>query len=58
MIYYSSQDVVTPFLYSGVIRAVDPETGVHPKYKVRVTVEPEDEMSKFVLLSLHGARCR
>ena len=26
----------------------------HPKYKVDVSVEPEDEMSKFVLLSLHG----
>jgi hypothetical protein len=45
---------VTPFLYSGVIRAVDPVTHVHPKYKVEVTIEPEDEMSKFVLLSLHG----
>lgn len=47
-------DVVMPFLYSGVIRAVDPVTRLHPKYKVMVTVEPEDEMSKFVLLSLHG----
>ena len=48
------EDVVTPFLYSGVIRAVDPVTRIHPKYHVEVTIEPEDEMSKFVLLSLHG----
>ena len=52
--FRSPEDVVTPFLYSGVIRAVDPVTRMHPKYHVEVTVEPEDEMSKFVLLSLHG----
>ena len=74
--FRSPEDVVTPFLYSGVIRAVDPVTRIHPKYvlaaicvvytrrrlidlsdcryNVHVTVEPEDEMSKFVLLSLHG----
>ena len=40
--------------YSGVIRAVDPATHIHPQYNVEVTIEPEDEMSKFVLLSLHG----
>ena len=52
--FRNPEDVVTPFLYSGVIRAVDPATRMHPKYNVEVTVEPEDEMSKFVLLSLHG----
>lgn len=52
--FRNPEDVVTPFLYSGVIRAVDPVTRIHPKYHVEVTVEPEDEMSKFVLLSLHG----
>ena len=31
------------------------ETTVYPlPYNVEVTIEPEDEMSKFVLLSLHG----
>jgi|EP01043_Picozoa_sp_COSAG02_P000008 hypothetical protein len=52
--FRNPEDVVTPFLYSGVIRAVDPVTRIHPKYHVEVTIEPEDEMSKFVLLSLHG----
>lgn len=52
--FRNPEDVVTPFLYSGVIRAVDPVTRLHPKYNVEVTIEPEDEMSKFVLLSLHG----
>ena len=37
-----------------MIRAVDPATHIHPQYNVEVTIEPEDEMSKFVLLSLHG----
>lgn len=52
--FRNPEDVVTPFLYSGVIRAVDPVTRIHPKYHVEVTIEPEYEMSKFVLLSLHG----
>ena len=47
------EDVITPFLYSGVIRAVDADRR-HPVYGVDVSVEPEDEMAKFVLLSLHG----
>lgn len=48
-----AEDVITPFLYSGVIRSVGADRR-HPKYGVDVSVEPEDEMSKFVLLSLHG----
>jgi hypothetical protein len=48
------EDVVMPFLYSGAIRAVEPNSKMHPTYNVHVTIEPEDEMSKFVLLSLHG----